>query len=295
MVNISHAIENVKKYEIQLNADYSFNKDDLKKRIISSVKDDTESEKVDIALSGGLDSSLILAIVRDVTDKEIVAHTITDDKNKPDVLFSNKICEKYDVKHSIVLIEEPEKISDYYELFLNECKIERKESAIGGCEVVFLFYREISDKVDKIITGDGADELFGGYWMHEFPLGFKEFAPLPVDEKESILLEEMLESGSGKSKKRNRIAALKYFWDRLIPDQLNEMKEISEYFEIDMRLPYLNESVINTANKIPLKEKVGNGYRKKVLKDMARDYLPEEIINRKKKGLPDAVNLSCCN
>lgn len=295
MVDISHAIENVKKYKIQLNADYSVNKDDLKKRIISSVKEDVEDGRMNIALSGGLDSSLILSLARDVTDKEINAYTITDNKKNQEVRFSKEICDRYNAKHHVILINNSKKleIGSIYEDFLKECKIERKESAIGGCEVAFLFYREISDKVDKIMTGDGADELFGGYWMHEFPLGFN--APEPIDEKESLLLKEMLESDSGKSKKRNRIAALKYFWNRLIPDQLVEMEEISEYFEIDVRLPYLNEGVINLANKIPLKDMVGNGYRKKILKDMARDYLPEEIIEADKRGLPDSVDLSCCN
>ncbi|MCK4635070.1 MAG: asparagine synthase [Candidatus Aenigmarchaeota archaeon] len=297
MVDINQAIENVKSYEVQLNLDYSF-KDDLRERIISSVKEDVEDERINIALSGGLDSSLILSLAKDMTDKEINAYTITDNKKSQEVRFSKEICDRYNTKHHIILINNSKKlgIGNIYEDFLKGYEIKQKEKAIGGGEVALLLYKELADNnVDKIITGDGADELFGGYWMHEFPLGFKEFAPMPIDEKESLLLKEMLESNTGVSKEENRLAALKYFWNRLTPDQLVEMKEISKHFEIDIRLPYLNESVINLANKIPLKKKVGKGYRKKILKNIARDYLPEKIINRKKKGLPDAVDLSCCN
>ena len=53
---------------------------------------------------------------------------------------------------------------------------------------------------------------------------------------------------------------------------------------IEMRVPFLDNDLVALAQKIPNQYKIKNGIHKYILKEVAKKYLPEEIINRPKKG-----------
>ena len=53
---------------------------------------------------------------------------------------------------------------------------------------------------------------------------------------------------------------------------------------IEMRVPFLDNDLVTLAQKIPSEYKIKNGIHKYILKEVAKKYLPDEIINRPKKG-----------
>lgn len=53
---------------------------------------------------------------------------------------------------------------------------------------------------------------------------------------------------------------------------------------IEMRVPFLDNELVALAQKIPSHYKIKNGIHKYILKEVAKKYLPDEIINRPKKG-----------
>ena len=53
---------------------------------------------------------------------------------------------------------------------------------------------------------------------------------------------------------------------------------------VEMRVPFLDNDVVALAQKIPSHYKIKNGVHKYILKEVAKKYLPDEIIYRTKKG-----------
>jgi asparagine synthase (glutamine-hydrolysing) len=97
--------------------------------------------------------------------------------------------------------------------------------------------------------------------------------------------------------------SLNYFFS-LIPTQLNALDKIATLdtytslgdellmygdkmtmaTSVEMRVPFLDNEVVALAQKIPNHYKIKNGIHKYILKEVAKRYLPNEIIHRPKKG-----------
>ena len=106
-----------------------------------------------------------------------------------------------------------------------------------------------------------------------------------------------------KSRFSNHQTGLEYFYN-LIPNELSALDKMSILdtytslsdellmygdkmtmaTSIEMRVPFLDNELVSLAQKIPHHYKIKNGVHKYILKEVAKRYLPEEIINRPKKG-----------
>jgi len=128
----------------------------------------------------------------------------------------------------------------------------------GGDKGVEWFYRRLmEDGVETILTGDGIDEYLAGYYGHqESPSDLTYFTYLR----------------------------------RLFPLHLAPLNENSG--KVKVYLPYLDKDLILLWSAIPLSEKVDSKRRKKVLVQLAKNKLPEEVIYRKKYGFCDAFKRS---
>ena len=101
----------------------------------------------------------------------------------------------------------------------------------------------------------------------------------------------------------NHQTGLEYFYN-LIPDELSALDKMSILdtytslsdellmygdkmtmaTSIEMRVPFLDNDLVALTQKIPHHYKIKNGVHKYILKEVAKKYLPDEIINRPKKG-----------
>lgn len=100
-----------------------------------------------LALSGGIDSSLLLYFMRQLyfTEK-IKCFTIACNKDHPDYIFSKLICGYFKTDH---------------EVYIPNSKI------MLGDDIVCAFYEYLDKKgIKKIIAGDGVDEFNCGYYAH---------------------------------------------------------------------------------------------------------------------------------
>ncbi len=122
-------------------------------------------------------------------------------------------------------------------------------------EIVRGFYGFLRDSgVKEIIAGDGVDEFNCGYYAHMH------------DPSET---------------------AYYNFIRRLQKEQLGPLNENSG--DVKVFLPYMDDSLISLFSQIPIFEKVDNLNRKKILIQLAKDKLPDEIIYRRKFGFCDAA------
>jgi asparagine synthase (glutamine-hydrolysing) len=65
---------------------------------------------------------------------------------------------------------------------------------------------------------------------------------------------------------------------------LNRQDKMSMATSLEARVPFLDNEVIDLARALPQGFKQGLGFRKRVLKDVARRYLPRGIVDRRKSG-----------
>jgi asparagine synthase (glutamine-hydrolysing) len=240
---------------------------------------------VGIALSGGLDSSLIAVISKEI-NKDIQTFTAYD-KNMEDVYFARLVANKYNINHNEIKLSLKDLDIDIYNVLdgvidINKsCTFDTK-----GDIVVYLFYKQISKYVKVLLSGDGGDELFGGYWMHAKPLGYKDLLNKKSNYKETSLLNKLFPENDEQLGKKNVLDIL--FYSALPNYHLWTLDRCSMKCGVEARVPYLDVNVINSVlNNYNTEERQG----KKLLYNLYKKYLPKELIERKKMGFCDAITL----
>lgn len=141
----------------------------FKKSIIKSVQQKfvNSDREIVLCLSGGLDSSLILAIMRKEFPKsKINTITFSFDRKSEDYINANMIAKKYKTNHKNVIIKKDEFKSSISRL------IEKIDYPfeLGSVIITNLLCEHIKVKFPNcpvVILGDGADELFFGYDRHK--------------------------------------------------------------------------------------------------------------------------------
>ena len=220
---------------------------------ISSCKSDS------IALSGGLDSSILAYYLRNKKIKAIVV--ITKDFPSSDLVYSQLVAKEFGLELYVKSVSIEDLISGIEET-IKVLKI-FNDIEIRNSVVMYLTLKEaITRGCSGIITGDGADELFAGY---SFFL-----------RKEGKELEDDLK----------RIWKVMHF-----PTQ-----NIAKSLGIRLESPFLNQSVAKYAKSIPANLKVheekGRKHGKWVLRKCFEKNLPEQIIWRSKSPMQDGSGTS---
>ncbi|HEU0050971.1 MAG TPA: asparagine synthase C-terminal domain-containing protein [Patescibacteria group bacterium] len=212
--------------------------------------------EIHCCLSGGLDSSLSLAIVRQLMPREVICtYTIGASPQHQDVVFAKRVAQHYNTRHSVIIPTEESIERARYQLVRTT-----GEAGLGSAGV-YLFYEWLSRHgVRAVLAHDGIDELMGGYWLHR-----ANEAAMPN--------------------------VFRHYWQRLVPDHLEPLERKAASFGISVLLPYLDPHVVSYISHIPLECRTSRGESKKPLRVLARRLgVPEEIIQRRKYGFCDALN-----
>jgi len=264
-------------------AEYPANNKSLEACLLSAVETHLMNADVDVgvALSGGLDSSLIAVLCKEIRP-DIKTFVIADREDSEDVYYANLLAKKYGFDHTELILKKPFDVPNlnyYLDYILNEDGSGAFENI--GDLAVFLFYREVSKYVKVILSGDGGDELFGGYWMHQKPLGFKDKLKSRSSALDDYLDKLFPEDDEGVG----RAHVSRILFNIALPNyHLWTLDRCSMRFGVEARVPYLDLQVVNNVLKKSMNERLG----KKLLHGLYKKYLPHEIINRKKKGFVDA-------
>ncbi len=253
-----------------------------------------------VYLSGGIDSTMMAVLSTEILNKPIKTYTLYDRDDAPDLEYARKVSAAIGSDHSEFHVG----IQDY----LGELPhfIYHYENIMAGG--VFdiqgsLAFQVISKHISRChrvaFSGEGADELFGGYyWIYTHPLGFsdrirKRAANLPEDSKVLDLVADLFPQPEKEKVYRKNL------FDMLMKTGLSNyhlwsVDRSCASFGFETRPPFLYDDLAEFALSLPIEFKVPDKHTtKKILRDAALPYLKKyditEIAGRKKYGMPAAL------
>ena len=280
--------------------------------------------------SGGVDSSLISAVMRSLTEGEL--HTFSVGFEEPaydESKYSKMVANQLKTNHHTLVVNE----HDYVENL--ERTLLQLEEPINHAHTIqlLLLSRLAREFVTVALTGEGADELFGGYPRLQIPLLAQRLRIMPAVLSKSLLriaetlnkrkLIKLMENahdvrgsvvensryvpkatmqrivgGSVDLSFRAQIydevsaknttllgAALNFDQRTYLPSLLNRLDKVSMASSLECRVPFLDFRIVEWSNRLPdhIKMKVGRT-NKHIVKKVAENWLPKEIVYRKKVG-----------
>lgn len=226
-----------------------------------------------LLLSGGLDSSIIAAIVKKFAQRRIESNDLRDAwwpklhtfsiglEGSPDNAAARVVAEYIDSVHHEFTFTIQEGLDALNDVIYH---IETYDvTSIRASTPMYLIARKIKSMgVKMILSGEGADEIFGGYlYFHKAP------------DAEALHIETV-----------RKLQQLHWF------DCLRANKSMASW-GVEARVPFLDKEFIDIAMNInPADKLVTKGkMEKQLLREAFSDYLPESILWRQKEQFSDGV------
>jgi len=287
-----------------------------------------------VFLSGGIDSSLVSAVVRSLhPTRQLKAYTLRfEEESFDEGGFAVAVAKQLQMELVAVLVK-PDDMRDGLKSLI---RMVGEPLADPAWVPTNLLAHRAAKETKMALVGEGADELFGGYPTYIGAGIAERFAQLPnwlrvtirrvvealpPSEKKmtiSFLLKRFVQSASWNGMTRHRLwvsnitpALLRRLgvtpidldsndagggdlmdraqqWDLetlLAEGLLTKADRASMSSALELRAPFLDEAVMEFAKSLPVEDRV-RGFKTKVfLKRYARHYLPNNIVNRRKRGL----------
>jgi asparagine synthase (glutamine-hydrolysing) len=264
-----------------------------------------DHERVGIALSGGLDSAIIAAVVAGCKPADrITAYSVGQSDDDPDILGAKQIADYLGIRHQVTYFN-PEDVRKYL-----PAAVWMMEDCTGREET--LFHLKMFDAIDSeetvIVYGLGADRLFGGMPRHKllamaermplFRRGLLELyqttqTSLPAHSLLGKLLTRLVYRGKqfppprivGVSK-ATRVAEPASFSEILKGDvgsaSCQYLEPLCQNAHLDFRSPFCDPDCVELALKIPDNHKIHLLRQKVVLRRAFQHILPEEVMRSPK-------------
>ena len=174
MIDNNSSFKTKKYWSLDFQPDYSKSKDDyielLKSELDESVKIRMISDvPLGAFLSGGIDSSSVVALMNNHSSSQIKTFSIGfEDKKFNELIYARELSKKYDTDHHELIVK-PESISLLPKL------VESYDEPFADSSAIPTYYvSKFSREYVKVcLSGDGGDELFAGYNSYSKMLKFK--------------------------------------------------------------------------------------------------------------------------
>lgn len=276
-------------------------------------------------LSGGLDSSIITKFASDYCKENNLPPLDTysidyvdNDKNfiksdfqpNSDNYYIELMNKNLHTNHHNIVIDTPE-LAQY----LEDAMIARDMPGMADIDSsLLLFCKNVKNEMTVSLTGECADEIFGGYpWFFRedalnsctFPwsiaiserqkllnpyIGSKVNLKSYIDFRynESLNEVEILDSDSNETAQKRKISHLTLNW--FMQTLLDRSDRMAMYNGFELRVPFCDYRLAEYVWNIPWEMKALNGREKGLLRHISRKFLPEEIVDRKKSPYPKTHN-----
>lgn len=273
-----------------------------------------------VQLSGGVDSSLVTAIVAAAVPNRLRSYGISlGDLPEDESRWRAMVIAQTKVENEDILVRS----IDYADALPQAVAAMEGPTAHTGCAMLMLLCRKIRTTDRVVLTGEGADEFFGGYARYRtwaalqrqarfantvpsfaWPFlgryrGLRRYAghdpayyaAVYHDHRAMAALFPDLRFGPGARAKvgerfhdfRDRMMAVDQ--SAYLSSLLMRQDKMSMAASVEARVPFAHRPLASVLNAIPRDIRIPGGTTKPLLKRIAERHLPHDLIHRRKVGL----------
>lgn len=273
-----------------------------------------------LMLSGGLDSSLLLALIKGHGFNKFPCYTIGNSaEGTSDIKYAKLLTRHFGVKHEAIEVS-PKQLADNFNDYIQRID---QPIADGAGYLTWMLTKSAANDVKILLSGAGADELFAGYNRHTaYYYYLKHFWKNPLarwslrtggklvlkNRHQSMFADNITADpiqtfdqfrsmrtkglwARNTTEKREGITKDEYFkmalkLDRteyLVNDVLKITDNLSMQNGVEVRVPYLSTDIVKYAQSLSTKELM-KGEPKWILKNILKKHLPAHLYNRSKVG-----------
>ena len=293
--------------------------DAIRRQMVSDVP-------VGTFLSGGLDSSIITAVCAGEMEKrggKLMTFSVDYQDNdryfipgkfqpNSDGTFIRLMEERHHTDHTWTVLA-PEDLA----AGLEEATVARDLPGMADVDIsLLLFCGDIRKKVKVALSGECADEIFGGYPWYRDPEvraleGFpwaqntRQRAEVMCDDlrrcidpgsfvmdayRDTCAGADILPDAPPEERRTKEMVNLNFRW--FMQTLLDRKDRMSMYHSLEVRVPFCDHRIAEYLYGVPWSFKDRNGREKGLLRHAVRDLLPEEILTRKKSPYPKTFHPS---
>jgi asparagine synthase (glutamine-hydrolysing) len=269
----------------------------VKRRLVADVP-------VGVLLSGGLDSSLVVGLLREAGQDHLATFSIgfesVGDEAGDEFRYSDVVVSRFETDHHKIFVDPGRTLDN-----LDACIHAQSEPMVSHDNIGFyLLSHEVAKSIKVVQSGQGADEVFAGY--HWYPPMLHstdpvaDYARVFFDrdhaEMTRVLNPDLVTEDHSRALVRAHFEApgAERPIDKalridttimLVDDPVKRVDNMTMAWGLEARVPFLDHEVVELAARIPAEHKVPGG-GKHVLKEAARRVIPHEVIDRPKGYFP---------
>jgi asparagine synthase (glutamine-hydrolysing) len=274
----------------------------VQRRLVSDVP-------VGVLLSGGLDSSLIVSLLADLGQSGLQTFSIgfdsAGDEDGDEFRWSDLVAERFGTDHHRLRVPDVDMASALSGAIAGMSEPMASHDAVG----FYLLSQAVAEHVKVVQSGQGADEVFAGYWWHQpfaevprtgaaevFLSTFRDRTHdevlevlhpdlrhrMPADPSAALVEEDLARPGAASALD----AVQRLDIGRLMPDDpVKRVDNMTMAWGLEARVPFLDHELVEVAAACPPELKLADG-GKGILKRLGRRTLPTELIDRPKGYFP---------
>jgi asparagine synthase (glutamine-hydrolysing) len=276
----------------------------VRRRMVSDVP-------VGVLLSGGVDSSLIVALLAELGQQDLRTFSIGFEavagESGDEFVYSDMVAKRFGTRHEQIRIPTAELMANL------PATIEAMSEPMVSYDNIafYLLSREVAKHLKVVQSGQGADEVFAGY--HWYPKlaalaqnGNREASAVDayasaffdgdqadylatvsdawaVDDVSRAFVEAHFAADHGASPVEKALQLDTTIM--LADDPVKRVDNMTMAWGLEARVPFLDHELVELAGRLPVEDKLGDG-GKGVLKAIARRLVPREVVDRPKGYFP---------
>lgn len=270
----------------------------VKRRMVADVP-------VGVLLSGGVDSSLVVGLLAEAGQHGLMTFSVGFEEAKgekgDEFVYSDLVAEHFGTRHNRIFVPSAQLLDALPGTFAAMSEPMVSYDNVG----FYLLSKEVSRHIKVVQSGQGADEIFGGYHWYPPLVGSddvaEDYARVFFDRGHETLSRQLgdewlIQDDASRAMVAGHFArpgasspvdkALRLDSGvMLVDDPVKRVDNMTMAWGLEARVPFLDHELVELAAKVPPEEKLrDNG--KGVLKDVARRIVPSEVIDRKKGYFP---------
>lgn len=321
--DVAEKYNELKKWPV---TDYEQAKKDLKKKLSDAVASRLVADvPVGAFISGGYDSSLMCAVAQRQMNMPLKTFCIGfEDTGCDEAPYARRVAEYIGTEHEELYMTNKDafdmvdSIPEYYD----------EPSADPSLFPTMFVSKLAKKKVSVVLSGDGGDELFGGYNIYTYLQQAQKIREsgegLSALKKGSIVYRILTEDV--RKENRTQAGVLNYithinqmllnptenfyfeyeskYQDKgydvtrmlldtetnLVDYMLVKIDRASMRYSLECRCPFLDKNIVEYSYRLPPEFKDDNGNQKRILKDIAYEYIPKELLDRPKQGFAPPID-----